>query len=589
MRYSNGSRELGDKLLPKIVHAVSQAIIATRHGLAPLEHHIRVKSTQAIIDKLGHEVAEHYGPIADLILEQDTSSMHPAVKTFLEDARTGQDQAKAIAGLLMGAGQSAIGTFLSNELAPFVYQIVRHNPNLELDPGTNATAAAQRIITEGEAATYAAELGYGAGQAERLHQMAYSWPGMADAIDMLRRGFIGNDEFTIIMQRNAVPDGLFAAWRAERNNELSLADAALAYLRSDISLAEAEAIASANGYTSAQLGIFLGNVGEPPGEQQLAEAFRRGFIDQSAFERGIRQSRIRNEWIPALLALRYAPMSVADAVNAAVQNHISQSEAASIADKNGLEASAFPILYQTAGEPLSRTELEQLYNRGEIPLSVVEQGLAESRLKDKYIPDAVKLHERLPEPRVLSVAVEAGAISHDDAVRLAMEHGYSQANAEILVNAASNRKLTTERNRVVASAAGLYEENAITQTQFTDVAQAMGYDATEANFIYQSAEFRRQSRVITAAVSAIRSKYVGHHITHNQASGLLDAIGIPSEQRDYMLSLWDIEAAANVRLLTPAQIVKAEKMTLIDTPTAQARLEALGYSADDASLLIQGA
>jgi hypothetical protein len=589
MQSSKSAGNVGDKLLPKIVHAVSQAIIATKHGLAPLDIHVKQRATQQIIDKIGHEIAEHYGPIADLLLAQDTTGMHPVVLQYLKDARTGTDQVKAIGGLLMGAGQGALGTFISNELAPFVYALVSRNPNLALDAGTASSAAAQRIVTAADAAQAAADQGYGANEAETLHQLAYSWPGMADAIDMRRRGFIDATEFTTILQRNAVPDGLFEAWTREQGAALSLADAALAYLRSDIDLTQAESIAAENGYDANQLQIFLGNVGEPPGEEQLAEAFRRKFIDQPTFERGIKQSRIRNEWIPTLVALRYAPMSVADAVNAVVQNHISMDAGAAIAQENGLEASAFPILYETAGEPLSRTELEQLYNRGIIPESVVEQGLAESRLKNKYIPDAVKLHERLLEPRMLSSAVETGAISHDAALAEAMAYGFSQANAEVLVNEGSARKLQTYRDRVVSAAEGLYEENAITQDQFTSIAAAMGFDANEAMFVYQSAEYRRQAKAVTAVVNAVRSKYIGHHINHNEASGYLDSLGLPSAQRDYLLQLWDIEAAANVRNLTPAQIIKATSLSLIMPDDATSRLEALGYSASDAALLLGGA
>lgn len=589
MRYSNGSERIGEKLLPRIVHAVVQGIVHAKYNLANLEQHNRVKATQAIIDKIGHEVADHYGPIADILLAQDDGSLHPAVRAFLEDARTGEDQVKAIGGLLMGAGQSAIGTFLSNELAPIVYKIVGANPNLYPDVGTVAALTAQRLATSADLFMATGAQGIIPAWADSMHQGSLSWPAIADAIDMRRRGFIGDGEFKVILERNAVPDGLIEAWTRETNAELSLADAALAYLRSDISLQEAEAIAAANGYTSQQFSIFLGNVGEPLAPQQLAEALRRGFITQDDFTRGIKQSRIRNEWIPTALALRYVPMSVADAVNAAVQNHITQDAASAIADQNGLAPGNFPILYETAGEPLSRTELEQLYNRGLIPETVVKQGLAESRLKNKYIDDAFALHERLPEPRILSSAVEDGALSHADAVAIAMEYGYSQANAEILVSSASNRKLKTERERVVSAATGLYEENAISQDAFLTIAQAMGYDATEANFIAQSAEYRRQAKVVTAVINAIRSKFISHHYDVSVAGGLLDALGVPSDRRDFLLANWAVEAAANVRLLTPAQIVKAVKLQLISEDDGKARLDNLGYSADDASLLLQGA
>lgn len=587
--HTRDASTLGDKLLPKVVQAVSQAIISTKRGLLPWDHYVRVKSTQDIIDRMGREVAEHWGPIAQQILDIDDGTLNPDVRTFMEDSISGEHQLKAITGLTMGAAQGAISTFISNELAPLVYRIVSLNPSLDLDPATAATAAAQRIVSPADAAQTAANQGFDAGVAEALHQLAYVWPGISDAIDMRRRKFIDDAEFTTILERNAVPDGLFNAYRAEQGNILSLADAALAYLRSDITLAEAQNIAADNGYSNAQLDIFIGNTGEPLAEEQLAEAFRREFIDQARFERGIKQSRIRNEWIDVALALRFSPMSVADAVNAAVQNHITQADAQKIAVQNGLEAAAFPVLYETAGEPLSRTELEELFNRGLASQAEVEQGLRESRLKDKYVAQAFELHTRLLEPRTLSSAVEMGSISHADAVKAAMEYGYSAANAEVIVNEGSNRKLKTYRERVVSAAEGLYEENAISQDQFLAIAKSMGFDANEADFIYESAEYRRQSKAVTSVISAIRAKYIAHHITKNEAGNLLDALGIVSGRRDYLLSLWEIESAANVKTLTTAQVVKAVKNALITPEDGLARLKTDGYNETDAELLLEGA
>jgi hypothetical protein len=56
-----------------------------------------------------------------------------------------------------------------------------------------------------------------------------------------------------------------------------------------------------------------------------------------------------------------------------------------------------------------------------------------------------------------------------------------------------------------------------------------------------------------------------------------------------MLSLWDIEASAHIRHLTEAQVVKAVHKQLITPDDGAARLVAMGYSADDADLLLKGA
>jgi hypothetical protein len=170
-----------------------------------------------------------------------------------------------------------------------------------------------------------------------------------------------------------------------------------------------------------------------------------------------------------------------------------------------------------------------------------------------------------------------------------MEYGFSEQDATILVKEGVNNKLRTYRERVVSAAEGLYEQNAITQTDFVDIAKSMGFDDSESGFILASAEYRRQEKAMTQVLSAIRSKYVGHHINESQASGYLDAAGIPAAQRDHLLSVWHIEAVANVRTLTPAQIVKAHKLQLISDQDALDRLLAEGYSRTDAALLIEGA
>lgn len=580
---------LGDKLIPKLVQAIRDTVIATKRGLAPLEHSIRVKATQDIIDKMGHEVAEHYGPIIDLMLSQDTADMHPAVRKLLEDSRSGDDQIKAMTGLLMGSVQGAIGVFLSNELAPFVYPLVALNPNLNMDPQSAVTAAATRVVDNHNAQQTVATQGFNQTLFNTMLEMALQYPAIADALEMKRRNLITEADLNLILQRNAVPASLIPQYRALANNPLSLADAALAYLRSDITLAEAQSIAHENGFTDAQLNVFIGNTGEPLGLMQLLEARRRGFIDEAVLEKGIKQSRIRNEWIPTAVALSYSPMSVADAVNAVVQNHITATEGQKVAEQNGLEAAAFPVLVQTAGSPLSRTEMQALYNRGEATRAQVDQAERESRLKDTYIADAFKLHVKLLEPRMLSTAVEVGAITQAEAIKRALEYGYSPADARILVGSGVARKLATKNQQNVTAAETLYIDNIITEAELKAVAKTAGFDAAEIDVIYTSAEYRRKARWVTSVISVIRSKYVAHHITKGEASSSLDSLGIPAERRDELLTVWDMERAATTAELTAAQIVKAAKNSLISPADALARLENKGYSAGDAVLLMKGA
>jgi hypothetical protein len=64
---------------------------------------------------------------------------------------------------------------------------------------------------------------------------------------------------------------------------------------------------------------------------------------------------------------------------------------------------------------------------------------------------------------------------------------------------------------------------------------------------------------------------------------------VPSAQRDQLLALWKVQSEATTRVLSEAQIVKAVNKQLISPDDGGARLMAIGYSADDAALLIAGA
>src|SRR5258707_1600793 len=211
--------------------------------------------------------------------------------------------------------------------------------------------------------------------------MGLAYPSIADALDLLRRGKISHTQFNLCLERNAVPPQFIGPLGDTREVPLPADLAALAVLRSVITKAEGEKIAALTGVSKADFAIMIEDTGEPPGLEQLEEAYRRNIIDKARLHRGILQSRIRNEWIDVIDALRFAPMSVADAVNAVVQNHLPASAAAAIAEANGLQPGAVDTLIQSAGSPLSPTELEDPYKPGEIEKATKEQKGPEVRAR----------------------------------------------------------------------------------------------------------------------------------------------------------------------------------------------------------------
>ena len=122
--------------------------------------------------------------------------------------------------------------------------------------------------------------------------------------------------------------------------------------------------------------------------------------------------------------------------------------------------------------------------------------------------------------------------------------------------------------------------------QASSLVTALGYDAGETAAILSLARARRILAFLRAAINRVHSQYVGHRITRNQALTALNNIVPAPDASTMYISLWDEERAANVRPLTPAQVVRARNVGAITDAVALARLQDMGYSQGDATILL---
>lgn len=585
MAHSHGGAKIGTK----VASVVSKSIVATHQKLVGVKHKLAMAIFHSISDMISQEVHQSLDPVMTKLYDElPEQSVAKQLVDFVAN-ETGQLQAGAGISMVAGSLLSSIALIINNELSPSVRGILGTNPHMLPDPNTIAGMVARGLATPDNGVQSIAEQGIDAGWGNAMVSMNYVYPDPESALNMYRRQLISLDTFLAWCKLGGIPDDVAAHWGQLVHIPLSPADAALAVLRGNMPMDQALTVATEWGLTQADFQTMIDNTGEPLGLEQLLEARRRGFIDAATLQTGILQSRVRDEWIGTAEKLAYAPMSTSDAVNATVQNQLDEATAETIATQNGLEAGQFSILLNTAGEPLSRTEMQQLYNRGVVTQSQVSQALRESRLKNKYNTMALALSERLLDAGHIADGVLYGTLTHEKAVELSMMLGYSADNSAIIAQSAVNRKLQTERQQVMTSIVAMYEANAIDLADATALAGNLGFEPSEADFIFQSAEFRRNEKLVASAMTTIRSKYIGHHIVESQAQSYLDALGLPTAQRDQVLTLWTIERDANVRQLTPAQIVKAVTDQLITTADGESRLMALGYNQTDADLLLAGA
>lgn len=481
-----------------------------------------------------------------------------------------------------------------------VAEALRYSPVATAD----AIDAWQRgHLTQAQATTIAEQNGVTPAQVPVLLANAGNPLALEQLLLLWRRGQISEAEVDRgIVQGRTRTDWITAAKKL-RYERLSTADAIDAWTRGHLTTAQATKAATDNGVEPSDVPTLLANAGNPLALEQLLEAHRRGLIDTARMREGIRAGRTRNDWIDTAVGLSFSPMTTAAAVEAAVQGQLSIPAARKIANENGLRTQDFDPLYNTAGSPLARTELQQLFNRGLITRAVYEQGLRESRLKNKYVQTAMQLHVRLPEPRQVTMALADGVISPAQAAKLLAEDGYSKETTDMLIRLGTIRSTGPYRQLMSSQVAKLYTDRIIDRPTATAHLVKLHYQPETAALILTLADHERDQRIRDSALRTLQAHFVAHRTTVTEATADLLALGYPTATVALYIEAWKLDRLAVIRQLTPAQILKAVKLGLLvakgqltqaqweeqNHEAGHARLVGLGYSGDDAELLLNGA
>lgn len=579
-------QRLGSRVGPRIAKVTVDAMAdyqkRTRHERARTE----AEAQHMFWRDISRERDAHASPLLRLLLGHDGTPAE--VEHLLRFMHSGRGE---LAGMLaertLGtASAQGIGAGLAVLLAPLNHALLHSHPYILLAVNDTVQAWQTGIMSAGAAVDEIAGNGINTQRADILRELAVTHPDLASALELWRRGFAQEADVIFWLRRAGFEDITARNMLHLRQTLLTPADAALAVLRGNLTHEQGVKIAEQNGIDAGDFDTLTLNTGEPPGLMQLLEAFRRGFIDKDVLERGIRQSRVRNEWIPTVERLRHVPASTSDAIQGVIKGHIPETRARTIADHNGLDPSEFDWLLASSGNPIANVQALTLLNRGQMPRSRVAQAIREGRTKDEYINDIINLAVKYPPAFQVVRMVTSGAISEKRAADILLKEGYPKDVAEGLVHSASTAQAAKPKALALAKVEALYEELAIDEAQAIKYMRALGYSEANAKLALRVADLKRKHAFIQAAIAPVRASYTARHITETEASQLLDKLRIPPAQRDLLLALWAIDREAKKVPLTPAQIIRANERGLLPDHDAEQRLVDHGYTLGDARILL---
>lgn len=500
------------------------------------------------------------------------------------------ENAAGRSGLVFALGYT-LAYLLSPAVKPLINPVVHATnsvlPNELLDPETLAELTQKGLMTHNNAESDAAGSGINGDRFSHLTELATQRLTADQLLELRRRQEISDAQLSDQLQKLGYNQEGQREVRGLQRQLISVADLALANLRGFLSYEDALAYAKILGVDENDLNVLIANTGEPPGLEELLFAYRREFIDEARLVHGIKQSRVKDEWVDVVERLRFSPMSTADAARAVVEGYMTPEQGAKIAEQNGLEPEHWPFIHESWGRPLAHEQMMELYYRGQASLRGVRAAFKQSDIKDEYINESIELGRRmLPLYEVVS-AIKYGALSTKDGAKVLLQQGFIERDVQVMLKlglaegGASGKALT--QAQIVSG----YEEHLTSRAKALSQLEKLKYSKADAEALLNLADAKAQATLQRQEQATIRAAFLSGAQTDTETLSALLKAGLDQAQADHLLAVWEREKRRASRTLTQAQILQAAERGIISVNDALAALEADGLSEANARILLK--
>lgn len=213
-----------------------------------------------------------------------------------------------------------------------------------------------------------------------------------------------------------------------------------------------------------------------------------------------------------------------------------------------------------------------------------------------YTPeDESELDEYTKETAAqIRLAYRRHVILRAEALDKLVELGYSEDGADFLL-AIDDAQLalnpTTDagipvRDLSQAVIRKAYREKIWDPARAQEELEVLGYLPWEADLLLQLEDLDEERELAELEESVVKEEYTRRAIDRGQASGRLDAINVSVDRRDLLLRRWDLQAAQKTRTLTVAQLQAALRDARLSETDVLSRLSGMGFNDVDAKLLV---
>jgi hypothetical protein len=491
----------------------------------------------------------------------------------------------------------ALGSAVGPALSPAVRQLLNETwsryESMPLSASDAALAAALDVAAGLDKQQDASYRGVNAERFQALVDIARSYPPLDLTLQLLHRDLVTEDEAVTLIKRLGYTETNAKRLVALREVLLSPADLAMMRQQGFIERPRQIAESAKSGVDAERADLLFEISGLPPGVETALEMLRRSIITESEFAQIVREGHTKTKYTDELLELRHPVLSATQAATLRLKGYITPETSYELGALTGYTPLQMDRLWLSMGRPMAPVQAFTAWARGvdgpdgsPFDFNQFEQLVKESDVKTKYTRTLWGIRHAYPSLFQLRRAVQDGGISRQRALTILHYERYEDADALALVNSWTAGTATGAKGLTAAELTAEYEGHYLTQGEYVGELQSLGYSLEQANEKARVVDAKRVKRARDSVVSRIRSEYVRHRISRDVATAALVTEAIPAEASTLLMTEWDHERELTADAMTAAQIKKAYKATIFDRATALARIERLGYDADDAGIYL---
>lgn len=509
--------------------------------------------------------------------------------------------------VVWGVMNQALGAALAPYLSQLQQDVDARTPVEPLAPGDLADAVVRNYMDLAAATAEAAKSGLSAERFAQMVPLHADAPGPQQLAAALLRGLIpedgaGADNASFIqgIREGRLGDKWAPMIKALSTAILSAPDAASAVVRGFLPTADGERIAAQSGVAADTFATLVQLSGDAPGPQQLAEALRRGVIQESgsgpgstAFTQGIAEGRLADKWAPVIKQLALDWPTPDDALAAQLKGAFSADEGKALYEKLGGDPQFFDWLLFSNGSAPTPDEAAIMARRGIIAkdgtgpdVVSYEQAFLEGPWRDKWSPAFWALSQMIPTAREVITLLKDGAVDQATAADWMKRSGADDATTAAFIAEADTMLLSDYKGLTTSAVLNMYYARLVSQADATNMLESLHVSTAAAPLMLAYADLQRAIAQQNSAVSRVGTLYAARKITEATAKQSLITLQVPPDAVQDIIATWQLENSVNVKTLTESQIVDAWAYDVMTQAEAMTELTNIGYTPFDAWVLL---